>query len=167
MIRITGDITGDRALGVRLNSITPGVRKSVTTAMLRITIDLQSHIARNKLAGQLLKRRTGTLAASIQHKVVSTTDGVTGIVGSRVNQGAPLAYANVLENGFDGTVTVKAHLRNIKEAFGKQIAPREVQVASHSARRHIKAYKYMASAMAEKRDGYMEQLRKAVADGQR
>ena len=165
MIKVVGTVVGETKLISRINSIAPGVRKSVTETMLRVTQDLQRYIQKNKLAGQLLKRRTGTLAASIQFKVVSSPDGVTGVVGSRVNESKPLKYAGPLENGFDGTVTVKAHMRTIKQAFGHSIEPKTISVRAHGARRHIKAYKYMASSLAENKTTYLEQIAKAVAEG--
>lgn len=164
MIEITGTVVGDKAVTARLSAMPAKVRQNVTDAMLRITIDLQGHVVKNKLSGQLLKRRTGTLARSIQHNVVSTRDGVTGVVGSRIKESAPLKYAYPLEDGFDGDVTVKEHLRMMTTAFGREVKePRKITVRAHTAKRHIKAYKYLASSLAEKRDGYVEQLRRAVA----
>lgn len=166
MIGITGVITGEKAVTARINSIAPRVRESITRTMLRITIDLQSYVVKNKLSGQLLKRRTGTLAASMQHKVVSTQAGVTGVVGSRINEGAALKYARPLEDGFDGTVTVREHLRQMTTAWGRAVKePRKITVRAHSAQRHIKAYKYLASSLAENRSRYIEMLTRAVAEG--
>jgi hypothetical protein len=134
--------------------------------MNRITIDLQGYVVRNKLSGQLLKRRTGTLAASIQQRVVSRADDVTGVVGSRINESAPLKYARPLEDGFDGTVTVKEHLRQVTTAFGKAVKdPHKVTVRAHARQVHTRAYKYLASSLAERRGNYIEQLRQAVAQG--
>jgi hypothetical protein len=166
MIQITGTVTGDKKVVARLSALPANVRQNLTEAMLRITIDLQSHVAKNKLSGQLLRRRTGTLAASIQHKVNSTADSVTGVVGSRINEAAPLKYAPPLEDGFDGEVTVREHLRQMTTAFGRAVKePRKITVRSHSAKRHIKAYRYLAGALEERRAGYLERIRKAVADG--
>lgn len=166
MIAVTGRVIGDKAVIARINSIAPRVREGITREMLRIVIDLQGYVVKNKLSGQLLKRRTGTLAASMQHKVVSTTNGVTGVVGSRVNAGAPLKYARVLEDGFDGTVTVREHLRMMTQAFGRDVQnPRKITVGTHTAKRNIKARYYLASSLAENRDRYLDQIEKAVAEG--
>jgi hypothetical protein len=166
MIEITGTVTGENAVVAHLSGIPSKVRQQLTAAMLRITIDLQGYVAGNKLSGQLLKRRTGTLARSIQHNVVSTKEGVTGVVGSRIKEGAPLKYAYPLENGFDGDVPVKEHLRMMTTAFGRAVKePRKITVKAHTAHRKIKAYKYLASSLAERRDSYLAQLRDAVARG--
>ncbi len=36
------------------------------------------------------------------------------------------------EYGFNGDVTVKAHLRMIKMAFGKSISPKQVSIKTHT-----------------------------------
>jgi hypothetical protein len=167
MIEVTAVVTGDKATAAHLSALPANVRKELTTAMLRITIDLQSYVVRNKLSGQLLKRRTGTLAASIQHRVDSArADGVYGVVGSRINEGHPLKYAGPLEDGFEGDVTVKEHLRQMTKAWGREVKnPRKITVHAHTAKRHIKAYRYLASALEERRTSYLEQIRAAVARG--
>lgn len=166
MINITGTVTGDKAVIARLNTTEPRVRQALTEAALRIGIHLESYVRKNKLSGQLLKRRTGTLAASIDHKVTSTSSSVTAVIGSRVNATKPLAYARALEDGFDGVVTVKEHLRMVKQAFGKPLAnPHNVTVRGHTAKRKTKAYRYLASSLAENRDSYIEQLRAAAVKG--
>lgn len=166
MISITGRVVGDKAVVARISSIVPSVRQSLTRAMLRITIDLQGYVVKNKLSGQLLNRRTGTLAASMQHKVVSTSEGVVGVVGSRVNAGAPLKYARALEDGFTGTVNVREHLRMMTTAFGKAVKdPHKITVGAHSAHRNIKARHYLSSSLAERRDAYLDQIEKAVGEG--
>lgn len=168
MIHIHGVVKGEKNVLARLGEVTPAVRTQVERTILRIVIDLQSNVVRNKLSGQLLKRRTGTLAASIQHKVVSTSDTITGIAGSRVTSGAPLKYAPPLEDGFNGAVTVKEHLRNVKQAWGKPMQnPRAVLVKAHQAQRNIKARHYMRSTLDENRDRYLEMIDKAVGKGAR
>ena len=166
MINITGVVTGDKNVIARLENITPRVRARVDEAMHRVVIDLQGKVVRDKLSGQLLKRRTGTLAASIQFRVVKTADSVTGITGSRVNEGAPLKYAGPLEDGFEGPVTVREHLRMMTTAFGKPVKdPRKITVGAHTANRKIKAYHYLKSTLAENRDQYLQQLGQAVSNG--
>lgn len=166
MIEITGTVTGEQKVIANLSGLPDRVRASLTTAMKSITIDLQGYVVKNKLSGQLLKRRTGTLAASIQQRVASSSAGVTGVVGSRINEAAPLKYAYPLENGFDGDVPVREHLRMMTQAFGREVKePRKITVRAHTAHRHVKAYKYLASSLAERRDSYIDQLRQAVARG--
>lgn len=166
MINITGVVTGEKNVQARFERTSPRVRESLTREVLRVVIDLQGYVARNKLAGQLLKRRTGTLAASIQHRVVSTTSSVTGAVGSRINESAPLSYARIHEDGFDGTVTVREHLRMMTTAFGHPVKnPRKITVGAHTAQRHVRAKHYLSGSLAERRDQYLAQLDRAVGAG--
>lgn len=168
MIHITGVVTGDKNVIARLDSIEPKVRESLTRAMLRITIHLQGYVVSKKLSGQLLKRRTGTLAASIQHKVVSTGSSITGVVGSRINQSSPLKYARIHEDGSNAVVTVREHLRMMKTAFGKPVAnPRKITVRTHTMKQNVKAKHYLSGSLAENRDDYLAQLDRAVGQGVR
>lgn len=168
MINITGVVTGDKNVIARIERITPNVRQSLTDAMLRVSIDLQGYVAKNKLSGQLLKRRTGTLAASIQHKVVSTSVSITGVVGSRINEGAPLKYARIHEDGANQVVTVREHLRMMTMAFGQAVkSPRKITVRAHSAKQHVKAKRYLAGSLEENRARYLEMLDRAVGAGVR
>jgi hypothetical protein len=166
VIHIKGVVTGDKNVVANLGAVPARVRESVEQTMQRVVIDLQSRVVKNKLSGQLLKRRTGTLAASIQFRVAKTSDSVTGVVGSRINEARPLKYAGPLEDGFDGTVTVREHLRMMTTAWGKPVKnPRQISVRAHAAQRHIKAYHYLKSTLAENRERYLGMISRAVSRG--
>lgn len=166
MINIRGVVTGDRNVVADLGQVAPRVRGSVEDAMLRISVDLSNRVKRDKLTGQLLRVRTGTLRASIDYRVVKNSDSVTGVVGSRTNAAAPLKYAPIHEDGFDGTVTVREHLRMMTTAFGRPVKnPRQIKVGAHEAQRHVKAKHYLKSTLTENRERYLDMISKAVAKG--
>lgn len=166
MINITGVVTGEKNVIARLERVTPNVRQAVTSRLLRISIDLQSYVVKNKLSGQLLRRRTGTLAASIQHKVVSTSASITAVVGSRINEAKPLKYAGIHEDGSNEVVSVREHLRMMTTAFGQAVKnPRKITVRAHSMRQNVKAKRYLAGSLDENRQRYLDELDKAVGEG--
>ncbi len=148
---ITGTVTGDDRVIARLDSMGAAIQERVVKAVLRSAIDLESYVRKNKLAGQLLKRRTGTLAASIQHKVVVSGGSVTGIVGSRVNESAPLKYAAIHEYGFSGQVNVRAHTRR-----------NGASVREHVRNENVSAKRYLRGSLEERRDTYIEWIAAAV-----
>lgn len=163
---ITWKVTGEQQVITTLRDITPSVKSKLVNCMNRIAIDLQGQVVKNKLSGQLLNRRTGTLASSIQPKVVVTTAGVTGIVGSRVNESMPLKYAHIHEYGFNGTVTVKQHLRMMTTAFGRPVKePRQITISPHTAVRNVREKRYLRGTLEENRDKYLEMINAAVGEG--
>lgn len=74
----------------RLRQRTP---HASSMAMSRACEMLRGYIVKRKLSGQVLKRRTGRLAGSIQKQVIVKKDEVIGRVGSN------LKYARIHELG--------------------------------------------------------------------
>lgn len=84
---------------------------------------------------------TGRLRSSITGEVRRSGAELVGVVGTNVQ------YAPVLEFGFSGSVTVKAHSRNITQVFGHSIAPLSVSVSSHSRKMNRKALPFLTPAV--------------------
>lgn len=160
-MKIEAVITGDRELTATLTSVPGRLHRRLVTVMTRLGITLQRHVKQDKLSGQVLKNRTGHLRASIAHE---TTDGEAGIV-TRVGvfQGPTVIYGRAHEFGFKGVVTVRAHVRNIKQAFGRPIAPRSVNVRAHSANLNVKERSFLRTAFAEMRGEIVGTLDREVA----
>lgn len=68
--------------------------------------------AATRHGNQSLLQGLGDLLDSIQYQVER----------NQVRIGSPLAYARALQEGFDGTVTIPAHVRRITQAFGKTLS---------------------------------------------
>ena len=114
-------------------------------AMLRAVEMLGGYIVKNKLSGQVLKRRTGHLAGSISTEVLGTRYETIGRIGSN------LKYARVHELGIDKMVSIRAHTRKIKMAFGNIISPREIHISAHSRHMKQKKRRYIENSMREYR----------------
>ena len=111
-MKLTIDLRQD-ALMAHLSAFPERLATSVVRAMNRITIGLQARVKAEKLSGQVLHVRTGTLRRSINREVRASGSAgmIEGIVGTNVE------YAAAHEYGFDGTVTVRAHVRRISTKF--------------------------------------------------
>lgn len=81
---------------------------ALLNAMQRITLKIQTVVKEEKLTGQVLHVRTGTLRRSINRRIWISGDQINGAVGTNVE------YAGPHEFGFHGTVTVREHQRRIR-----------------------------------------------------
>lgn len=148
---ITIDITGNEHVEVRLRTMPQRTRESLKQAMLVAMVDLRGFVASNKLSGQLLKVRTGHLRRSITQSVQDDPHGVTGVVGTNVS------YAAVHEYGFKGLVTVREHLRRLKDG-------NTANVRSHSRKMDLPARSFLRSSLMDKAGTITERLGKAVSE---
>ena len=105
---ITGYLVGDAELRARMDKLYPTAQKGLLDAVTRLAIQLQRHVMQDKLSGQVLRVRTGTLRRSINERVAQTADSTTGQVGSNI------IYARIHEYG--GTVA-----RHSKKGVGRTV----------------------------------------------
>lgn len=99
MINVKGTVIGDGAVIARLTGLPDKIRADLKKSVLRLTISLQRKVKQDKLAGQVLNKVTGKLGRSIQFNVKETPSGVSGAVGSGINESNPLVYARIHEYG--------------------------------------------------------------------
>ena len=128
-----------------------GPRSPTDTGPLRI---VTTRLSRSLTGGQFT---TGGIATGGNESIAEievTRDGVTLRWGSRT------PYADAHEKGFDGTVHVPAHTRTITQAFGREIAPREVQVSAHTKHMHIPARPYLGPSLEDN----LQKLENELAD---
>jgi phage gpG-like protein len=125
------------------------IEESVERAMLRIVIQLQSDIRRNKLQGDPLHQRTGNLSREITTNDPRSDGGdILGIVG--VARTAP--YGEVHEMG--GTFTIPEHMSTSR--LGNRFS-----VRAHEAT--FPARSFLRSTLREQESGIREAIAKAVA----
>lgn len=160
---IAMSLVGDRAVLLELKSLGMRLSENIRTAVHRQTLALAAYVKAEKLSGQVLKNRTGTLRRKINAKFAGNATYVEGRVGA-----GNLPYAAAQEYGFDGVVNVKAHLRTITQAFGRELAaPMTVDVAAHQARMHLPERSFLRSGLRDRTPAIAADLedaiRKAVA----
>lgn len=159
-MKLSGEVIGSSQVIERLKQITPKVRTALQERVQRLTIQLQIHVVRDKLQGQVLNVRTGRLQRSINQAVTSDATSVTGIVSTAVK------YARPHEYGFSGTVNVKEHLRTVTQAFGKELKePVTSTVKAHTMKMNLPERSFLRSALADQRGEIVEGIRQAVIEG--
>lgn len=150
-------VLGSERVIQRFQSLQGDVRGRVGQAMGGIVLKLQARVVRNKLNGQVLNVRSGTLRRSIDQAVYQDGSQIRGVVGTNVE------YARVHEYGFNGTVTVKEHLRLVKKAFGKDLkTPKEVMVRTHAARVNLPERSFLRSALRDLEPAFFESMEQAA-----
>ena len=135
-------------------------------AMNRVTIELQAR-TKEKLTGEVLHVRTGTLRRSINRRVERTPDGIVGAVGTNV------AYGAAHEFGFKGNVTVRAHVRRLRtqgklDATGKRkrgkLTGAVANVASYQMTMNLPERSFLRSALKELEPSVVKAIRNAAAE---
>lgn len=144
----------------RIGKLAPNVRSALVQRVQRLVIALQVHVVSDKLSGQVLNVRTGRLRRSVNQAVVTTDTTITGVVST------PVEYAPPHEYGFLGVVTVKEHLRQVTQAFGKPLKePVTATVREHSMHMHFPPTSFLRSALKDMHDEILEEIQQAVSEG--
>jgi phage gpG-like protein len=158
---ISATLVGDGMVLDRLRQMPDLARAGVARAIAQLGLDLQNDVQQNKLSGEVLRLRSGSLRQSITVQVDQNDTATTATVSS------DLAYAAVQEYGFTGTVNVRAGLRQIKEAFGRPIAAKTIGIRAYSRRMDLPARSFLGSALddmtADISAGVEDALREAIS----
>jgi hypothetical protein len=147
-------VEGDREVVYRLQNAPKAIRKRLYRSVQDLTIRLQKEIKEQKLSGQVLKVQTGTLFRSIEQRVFQNQNGVTGIAFTNVD------YGRVHEYGFNGDV--RAYLRRIKEAWGRSITPKTINVRAHKMVMPVRSFARSALADLESSGAIQQEIEKAI-----
>lgn len=145
----------DRVIA-QLSGIGARAQSNVRIAVRQLTVELQGYVKKNKLSGQALRRRTGTLSRSIDTAVIENSEGAIGFVSTNVK------YGRAHEYGFVGAVNVKSHIRQIKKAWGRDIAPRSVAVNSFTRAMNLPERSFLRSSLGEMQGRIQTKLNEAV-----
>jgi hypothetical protein len=163
---ISGTVKNTEKVLVRLDGIAPNIKAALKEEVQRQVINLQNYVKANKLGGQVLKRKTGTLSRSIQQNVTETASGVSGFVDSRINESSPLKYAAVHEYGFNGSVTVREHLRMMTQAFGHPVKePHKITIRTFNRNMNMPERSYLRSSLGELQQQITDAINAAVDRG--
>lgn len=145
---IRHEIVGDKEVIAHLMAFPPSLREELKREVSKQTLLLKAHVVEQKLSGQVLKRRTGTLAGSIGVELSDTAGGVIGRVGT-LNKA--VKYAAYHEYGFTGQRSIKECLRMQKMAWGRAMKnPRQVTVRAHTQNVNYPGRPFMRPSLAER-----------------
>ncbi|MFG7180672.1 HK97 gp10 family phage protein [Burkholderia pseudomallei] len=161
MIEIQSEVRGDQALVAHFRALPERLRDELRKAIFDDLIKLQRYIVTQKLSGQALGRRHGTLAASITPGPI--LEDANAIVGTL---GANTPYARILEYG--GTIrhpggTAYLVDRNGAHFISNRAAERLGNVPR--TRPHdipVPAHPYMRSGLADMRQTILDDLQRAA-----
>lgn len=151
-------LVGDTALIVRLKTLPKSVFDALYTKVLKLSLALQAHIVRDKLAGQVLGVVSGDLRRSIQQKMDATEMAVFGVVYSA----GDVKYAGAHEFGFDGDVTVKQHTRTM--VFGKEAAL-PFSVGPYTMHMKMPERSFMRSSLTDMKEEISTGMKEAAIEG--
>jgi hypothetical protein len=155
---ITAYLVGDEQLLERLRGISDAVNSGLARCITQLGIDLQRNVQQDKLSGQVLKSRTGTLKSSIDSRVDQNARGATTDIFTALRYGAAQEY------GFTGTVSVGASLRRIREAFGRPIAEKTISVRAYDRRMALPERSFLRSALDDMTPAIREAVDAALAE---
>lgn len=155
---ITAYLVGDEQLLERLRALPDTVNSGLVRALTQIGIDLQRNVQQDKLSGQVLRSRTGALKSSVELRVDQEAGGVTTSVFT------DLRYAAAQEYGFAGTVSVRASLRRIREAFGRPIAEKTISVRAYDRRMDLPERSFLRSALEDMTPAIREAVESGLAE---
>ena len=155
---ITAYLVGDVQLLERLRALPDAINSGLLHGITQLGIELQRHVQEDKLSGQVLRSRTGSLRSSISLQVDQSGGAVTASVFTDSR------YAGVQEYGFAGTVSVRASLRRIREAFGRPIAEKTISVRAHDRRMNLPERSFLRSALEDMAPVIRDEVGAALAE---
>jgi Bacteriophage HK97-gp10, putative tail-component len=155
---ITANLVGDEQALERLRALPEAVNSRLLRALTQLGIELQRDVQQDKLSGQVLRSRTGSLKSSIDFRIDQSVGAITANVfsGSR--------YASVQEYGFAGMVSVRASLRRIREAFGRPIAEKTISVRAYDRRMDLPERSFLRAALNDMTPTIRDEVETALAE---
>lgn len=144
-----------RDLGIVRARLLVDMKREVT----RTAIDLSAGVKDRKLSGQVLKVQSGRLRRSINYRTTESETGIEALVGTNVE------YGRVHEFGFRGTVSVREHLRMVKQAFGVRVKrPQKHTVRAHTRRVDLPERSFLRTTFREMRREIDSRIARVVAE---
>ncbi len=152
------------ALLARMAGSEARLRASLRRVIERRSISVQAGVKADKLSGQVLHVRTGTLRRSINRRVTESGNEISATVGTNV------VYARAHEYGFDGLVAVSPHLRrsvlqmSVKRSKRAKIGTGDIKVTGHFRHMVLPASSFLRSELREQAAGIEQDLRTAAVE---
>ncbi|MDO6644711.1 hypothetical protein [Acinetobacter guillouiae] len=147
---------------IQLNEENNRVKVEVRRTITALTLKLQRMVQEDMLSGQRLNVQSGRLRGSLASKVEETGGVIEGIVSAG---GAHVKYAFIHEFGLSAAISIKEHLRHIKQAFGRPITQKDVLVKAHSRVVNFKERRFMRDSLDEIAKIVPKNIDKAIERG--
>lgn len=154
---LSGQVSGDVELIAKIRNLPNSIRSHLKQAVAASAYSLHRHVLDNKLSGQLLRRKTGTLARSINVELSEQADGFSARVGDLKKA---VVYASIHEYG--GVTPPHVILPKKKKAlaFGGGVYAK----VNHPGSRILEK-RYLRDSLAEQKQEFFARVRAAVSQG--
>ena len=141
---IIAQISGVQPVISHLTGLSAHAQRGVEKEVKSLVMTLLRKVKEEKLSGGILRNRTGTLRRSINRRVEISAGAVVGSVGTN------LSYARVHELGYQGTQTIREHLRLVKVAWGRRLKnPQKHPVRTHTRQVNFPERSFLRSSLNE------------------
>ena len=153
---ITIELVGDDRIAARLDAMPGRMHDGLARAVTRLGLELQRQVQAEKLSGQVLKVRTGSLRSSINTALADAPARIEASVGTNIR------YARPHEYGVAHPWTIAAKGRALRFVIGGRVIFRR-------SVRHppLPERSFLRSALADMAPRIDEGLREAVAQSLR
>ena len=155
---ITAYLVGDQQVLERLRALPDEINSDLLRAITQLGIELQRDVQQDKLSGQVRSSRSGSLKSSIDLRVDQNGDAITANVFTESR------YGGAQEYGFAGTVSVRASLRRIREAFGRPIAEKTISVRAYDRRMDLPERSFLRSALEDMTSAIRDKVEAALGE---
>ena len=138
-------VTGIDQVQARLQGLATAIRAE-------LALEIQAQAAS-------LADRAGALAGGdLGDSITAEPDGLQAEIGS------DLPYARLAEMGFQGSESVKAGLREIRQVFGRAVTPHPIAVGAFARNVDLPGHPYLAPALdtANLPDGFVAAIGRAI-----
>ena len=130
------------------------IRDALETKAGALALMLEAKI-KGKLSGDVLNVRTGALRRSIFSDIIADEDGIHAYAASS----ADVPYAAIHEFGYVGIEHVRAHIRRITSAAGKEVTQ---NVKAFDREMNMPERSFLRTSLAEMEDIIVQGLQDAV-----
>ncbi len=161
---LTEKVVGLEEAIVHFEHMPRNVREALKQEVGSIGLDLAAYVKGSKLSGQVLNRKTGALASSINNVVEEQEQGVYGAVGSYKggSRDNPEGYAAVHEYGGKSAYTILPVNGSVLSWLGADGRRHFAKKVTHPP---AKERSFLRSSLADKRTEIEARIVKAVQKG--
>lgn len=162
MIEIQSEVRGDQTLIAHFRALPERLRDELRKAIYDDLIKLQRYIVTQKLSGQSLGRRHGTLAASITPgPILEDANAIVGTLGANTPYARILEYGGTIRHpGGTAYLVGKDGARFISNEAAARLGGNLPRTRAHDIR--VPAHPYMRSGLADMRQTILDDLQAAA-----
>lgn len=158
----SSEVRGDQAVIAHFRAMPERLRDALRKAIFDDLIKLQRHIVTQKLAGQVLKRRTGTLAASVTPgPILEDANAIVGTIGPNTPYARILEYGGTLKHpGGTAYLVDKDGTHFVSNDTASRLGLNLPRTRAHDI--PIPAHSYMRTGLADMRQTILDDLQRAA-----